>query len=201
MSISCINDQPEFFAEVLRSPAVRREDGGRRLRIRFFDARRFFSEFAIIAFLGFGFALWFSQLAGRWAYLVFAVLVAGYSVAALIMKRMDERTRVEINGRRLSLGSDKDKVECVGTIEEILCVDLSGHEDTNRSESGSSRVYVVMKNNDDSFVIPLLISSTDLRPTAKRLASLLECRYRDGRGLASVPQEVRSWKWETGTSK
>jgi hypothetical protein len=185
-----MNIDSEFFAEILRPPAIRSEGNGK-LRLRLFDARRFFSEFAIVAFIGFLFLLWFSHFAGRWAYLVFAVLLTSYAVAALVMKRMDERTRIEINGRRLFLGTDK--VECVGTIEEILCVDLSGHEDKNRWESGSSRIYIVMQNNNDSVVIPLLVSSTDLRPAAKRLASALACRYKDGRGSASVPKEVRSW--------
>lgn len=190
MTSDCINIDSEFFAEVLRPPTIRIESNGS-LRLGLFDARRFFAEFTIVGFIGFLFFLWFSHYAGRWAYLVFAVLLTGYAVAALVMKRMDDRTRIEINGRRLLLGVDK--VECVGTIEEVLCVDLSGHEDKSRWESGSSRIYVVMQNNNDSVVIPLLVSSTDLRPAAKRLASALGCRYMEGRGSASVPKEVRSW--------
>ncbi len=200
MNTSCTSHKAEFFAEVLRPPAVRTSDGGK-LRLSILDSRRYFSEFAVIAFIGIGWSWWFSRFAGPWAYLILAVLAVGYTAGALVMKRMDERMRVEIDSGRLFLGAEGEEVECAGTIEEILCVHLSGHEDKGYSESGSSRVYVVIDNGNDPFAVPLLVSSTDLRPTAERLASMVACRYRDGHGLAVVPKEVRSWSRVTPSPK
>lgn len=179
-----------FFAEVARPPVLERL-GPEKFRVRFFSRRRLIGETAIIVVLGFLFAIWLMRYAGYAALAIPAILVIGYLITAMRLKQLDVQRQVEIDHGELYLGHPKP--ERVDAIEEILCVELSGHEDKERWESGSSRLYVRLRTAFDGMFIPLLISSTDLRPTARDMASAAKCPYRHGKGIAAVPKLTKAW--------
>jgi hypothetical protein len=182
----------KFFREVVRPPAVERLNESR-FRLRFFAIKRVLLEFATIGSIGMLFTLYLKRYAGYWAFAPFAVLPFGYLVIASQMKRTEATARVEVDGDQLFLG--RPELARVGAVREILHVSLSGHEDSECTESGSSRLYVAIESDIGFTYLPLLIGSCDLRPVSESIAATIKCPYRQGKGLGAIPASVRPLPW------
>ena len=181
----------KFIARVARPPQVE-IIGHNRWRLNLFPVGRLIAECAIIVLLGSAFCMWMSRYAGYGVFCIPALIVVVYAVAACQMKKLDERVRIEIaEGHLWFECKPHQQLRNAGKIGTVLNVDLSGSEDPDHSESGSSRIYILVKTDSgrEDF-IPLLVSQTDLRPIGKAIANTVGCKFLREKGSANIPQKL-----------
>ena len=107
------------------------------------------------------------------------------------MKSNDNTKGVWVDCGELWLRGESE--ERAGKLCEVLCVRLSGHEDGDWWESGSSRIYAgVEANHGELIYIPLLVSATNLSSTGKALGAAAGCRYRQEDGISGLPKRTSS---------
>ena len=175
----------EFYARVSRCPILRTQADV--WTVDFFPVRRICIE--VVAVMGLVVVVtWLLVRPSIWPVVLtaFPVLLV-YAVDLWLMWKRSLGLRTEIRGGQVWLGHERPI--CIEPIVSLICVQLSGVDDPEHTESGSSRLYMNVGRGESTVVCPLMISSHDLSELGSMIADALGVPFRIVWGPTGVVDE------------
>jgi len=159
----------QFFAELFRPARVSRSCNGG-IALNFFDRRQRLLECAIVSVLALVCSLPFIALALVLWIFVFLLMVVAYIGLMVLQMRRTANLGFFVDERNSVVLRKNGKDQRIENVVRVIYEELSGFEDLERPESGSTRIYLEYVRGTKNEILPLFISSVSLKGMGKQIA-------------------------------